>query len=52
MVTVFPLTATTEVVADEYNHVPGVLDVGDVSVKLGFPKVLGTPDHVKNVGVI
>jgi len=51
MVTVFSLTVTTDVVADEYNHVPGVLDVGDVRVKLGFPKVLGTSDHVRNVGV-
>jgi hypothetical protein len=46
-----PLTEMTEVVAEEYANVPGVLDVGSVSVKVESPKALVTALQDPKVGV-
>jgi hypothetical protein len=49
-VAVLPLSEITDDVPEEYVQVPGVLDVGAVSMKVESPYVLLTPAQV-NVGV-
>jgi hypothetical protein len=46
-----PLTEMTEVVAEEYVNVPGVLDVGSVSGNVASPYAFVTAPHDPKVGV-